>query len=342
MTAIPGNGTYSSGGEATLPNDIPTITHYIKEVLDEVFVAEAKTVGMTPDPAVLRASSQAGIFKLATIKTTGLGTYDTRLGYPTGQIATEWNEYRVEVQRGIRYVCDPAESIMGGGLVTAMNAMATATRQEFVPEVDAYRFSKIHGTINGNNAIKSTHVKSQASLANSDILGSVIDGLDVVSDSTGLDTGLTIYMNQALRNTIHKSTEYTKTKDIAGGNSFSSDITEINGNRIVWVPKQRMMTAITLKDGYTNAYSDTTTTPETVDYNQFGYAPASGAKYLNFVITAPNTCMGIMALNNPKIILAADSEKYDADQAMIRMWHDLIIPVNKQPGVYISVGGTVS
>jgi len=338
---VPGNGVYT--GEAVLPNDIATTSLYIKSILDEVFEYEAKTSGMTPDPALAQAAGQAGVFNLATIETTGLGDYDILNGYPTGSGKVSWESYQLSCDRGIRYLADQKETILGGGLATAVAFFANATREQFVPEVDAYRFSKIYEIINANNAIKSTHIDTPSpALSGDDIIGAVIDGIDVVADETGVDTGLTIYMNQDLRNTLHKSTEYTKTKDIGGGNSFDTDITRINGNNIVWVPKKRMMTKIDLLDGFTNAYSDTSTTPKTVDWNKFGYKKGSGAKYMNFVVTAPNTCMGLMAINNPKIIPAAQSEKYDADQAMIRMWHDLIIPKNKQPGVYISVGGTVS
>lgn len=334
----PGNGVYS--GAEVLPNTIPAVSEYIKTILDEVYEYEAKTSGMVPDATLVQASQNAGVFKLATMKTTGLGNYDVHKGYPTGAGEVSWEDYELQCDRGIRYLADPKESILGGGLATAVAFFANATREQFIPEIDAYRFSKIYSTINGNNAIKATHITTEASLSGDDILSSVIDGLDVVSDETGIDTGLTIYMNQNLRNTLHKSTEYDKTKDISAVGGFNTNITQINGNNIVWVPKKRMMSAITLNDGFTNAYSDTTT--KTVDYNQFGYKKASGAKYLNYVITAPNTCMGMVAINRPKIITKEQSEQYDADQAMIRMWHDLIIPKNKQPGVYISVGGSVS
>ena len=338
MTETPGNGIYS--GEGTLPNDIPTTQEYIKTIMDEVFEYEAKTNGMTPDPAIAQAAQQAGKFSLATMETTGLGNYDVLEGYPTGAGSITWEDYQLECDRGIRYLVDPKESVLGGGLATAVAFLANATREKFTPEVDAYRFSKIYSIINANTAIKTSHIKSEASLSGSDILSSVIDGIDKVADETGVDTGLTVYMNNELRNMLHKSSEYERTKDISAVGAFNSEITNINGNNIVWVPKKRMMTTITLKDGYTNAYSDTAT--KTVDWNQFGYTKGSGAKYMNFVVTTPNTCMGLMNINRPKIITKEQSERYDADQVLVRMWHDLIIPKNKQPGVYISVGGTVS
>jgi hypothetical protein len=214
-------------------------------------------------------------------------------------------------------------------------------RTKFVPEIDAYRFAKIYDTIYNNTAIRSTNIDTPSpALSGSDVISAVIDGLDVVSNATGIDDGMTIYMSSALRSLIHKSSEYTKTKDIGGGNSFDTNINTINGNNIVWVPKERMLTKIDLLDGYTNAYSDTSTTPKTVDWTKFGYKKGSGAKYMNFVIAPPNTCMGITAINAPKIIPKEQSEIFDADQAMLRLWHDLIIPKNKQPGVYISVGGS--
>ena len=329
-----GNGTTT--GDPAIKNSIPVISTYLKDVLDEIYETEAKTTGMTPDPAFVRAAAQAGKINVATIKTTGLGTYSAINGFTSGAGSVEWSEYTLAVERSIRYLADQKQTIEGGGLATATAFMSNAMREQFIPEIDAYRFSKIYSIMAASTDYASTHVKAESSaLTAAGVLDAIIDGCDTIADDTGIDDGFTIYMSSALRTILHKSSQYTKTKNIGATDGvFDTNLDTINGNQVVWVPKTRMYTAIDLKDGLTNAISNTAT--GAVDYTKFGYAPASGAKGLNFVITAPKTAMGIVASENVKIIPAEQSEKYNGDQAIYYLWHDLIIPTNKEAGVYVS------
>lgn len=329
-----GNGEYT--GKNSLPNTVGAAPEYIKSIMDELVAVEAKTNGMTPDPAIVRAAGQAGAVYLATIETTGLGNYSERAGYPIGAAKNTWAQYMLTHNRGIRYIADSMETIKSGGIDTAVAFMAEAMRSHIIPEIDATRLTGVYTAL--SSASMSTHISAEASaLTAANLISKIITGLDTVADDYGTDSGATIYLNSSLRTLLHTSSEYTKTKNIeASDRNFDTDLQEILGNKVVWVPSKRMYSGITYLDGYTNAYS---TTPTTVDWTKFGYAKdtTNSAKGLNFVITAPNTAMGVVAINNPKIIPKEESEQYDADQAMIRIWHDVIVPKNKLNGCYVSV-----
>jgi len=329
-----GNGAYT--GVNSLPNTIGSAAEYIKEIMDQLVAVEAKTSGMTPDPAIVKATGQAGSVYLATIETTGLGDYKERTGYPIGAAKNTWTQYTLTHDRGIRYIADSKETIQSGGIDTAVAFMAEAMRSHIIPEIDATRLTGVYTAL--NTASLSTHISAEANaLTAANLISKIITGLDVIADDFGTDSGATVYLNSSLRTLLHTSSEYTKTKNIGSSDrKFDTDLSEILGNKVVWVPSKRMYSGITYLDGYTNAYSTASTT---VDYTKFGYAKdtTNSAKGLNFVICAPNTAMGVTAINNPKIITKEQSEQYDADQAMIRIWHDVIVPKNKQYGCYVSV-----
>jgi len=329
-----GNGQYSAS--QALPNTVAQSAEYIKEIMDQIVAIEAKTNGMTPDPAIIKATQQAGSVYLATLETSGLGNYDDRKGYPLGAAKNTWTQYTLTHDRGIKYIADTKESIQSGGIDTAVAMMAESMRSHVIPEIDATRLTGVYTALAA--ASKSTHYSAELNaLTASNLITKIITGLDTIADDFGTDSGCTIYLSSAMRTILHTSSEYTKTKNIgAADRNFDTDLSEILGNNVVWVPKTRMYSKLTFLDGYTNAYSTASTT---VDYTKFGYAKdtSGGGVDMNFVITAPNTAMGVTAINNPKIILKENSEQYDADQAMIRIWHDVIIPKNKLDGCYVSL-----
>ena len=332
MAATPGNGVHSGD---SLPNDINAAVKYITEKMDEIIAIEAKTSGMQADPALVQATSVAGTVKLATLSTTGLGNYDKRKGYPTGSATLEWQSYNLANDRGLRLVIDRADNMQSGGLATAAATAAELIRTEVIPEIDATRMAKLYSRLNAFNSVNN-NVSAIAKPTKANIVSKLIEACDSVADATGIDEGLTIYVNGELRTAINTSSEVTLNREITGaGKDANTKTMSINGNNIVFVPSTRMNTTITLNDGFTNAYSDTTTTPPTVDKTKFGFA--GGATPIWYAVVAPRVANGLTAINNLGIIPAEESEQFDGDVIKYRIYHDLIVPDNKTPAAYMAI-----
>jgi len=328
-----GNGTYTGLGQ-NLGNDIDEVTKFITEKLDDIIVQEAKTSGMTADPAFVQATSVAGTVKLATMLTTGLGNYDKIEGYPVGGVQLSWESYQLAYDRAISATIDRRDTQTSGGLATAAAALAETMRQEVVPEIDATRMAKLYSALYAQNSANSNVVAEAAPTA-ANIVSKIIDGIDAVANVTGNEEGMTIYVNGLMRSALDKSSEVTKNWDVQnGGKDVNMAIRSIHGNRLVFVPPKRMKTTITLNNGFTNALSDDTD-KTSIDRTKYGYTP--GAKDIYFAITTPGVANAVTAINATKVIPAEVNQRYDGDTFMYRIFHDLIVPKNKCPAAYMQV-----
>lgn len=332
MAATPGNGVYSGD---SLPNSIELAIKYITEKMDEIIAIEAKTSGMQADPALVQATGVAGTVKLATLTTTGLGNYSKQKGFPTGSATLTWQSYQLAYDRGLRLVLDRADSMESGGVATAAATAAELVRTQVIPEIDACRMAKLHSRLDAFKA-QNSNVVSMAQPTKANIVTKLIEACDSVSDATGIDEGLTVYVNGDLRTAINTSSEVTLNRDITGaGTGANTRTLQINGNNIVFVPAARMKTTLTLNDGYTNAYSDTTTTPPTVDKTKFGFT--GGSTPIWYAVTAPGVANGVTSINNLGVIPAERSEQFDGDVVKYRIYHDLIVPDNKTPAAFMAI-----
>ena len=219
---------------------------------------------------------------------------------------------------------DKVDEIQSGGVATAAMAAAIEAREHVIPEVDATRISQ---TVSKVKTADSTHVvESSTALTAGNIISEIGKGLDLIFEEWGTDSGATIYLNNNLRAILRGSTEITKVRHVDGGSrTLNLETNDIDGNLIKFVPSARMKTAYTYYDGVTDGETSG------------GFAPASGAGDVNFLICAPGCAQGITIFSKSKF-LSAEMQKKDADSFMFRLYHDVLITKNRGvQGIYASV-----
>lgn len=313
--------TMSGSGVA---NNVDTIITNITSRMDEIIQKETVTASMTASQDIIDAFNRSATAKLATIKTSGLGNYNTVTGYPLGQTVLKWEDYTLKYDRGIKIDIDRKDIIQTDGLMSTAAAAASLTRLQVVPEVDATRISQ---AVAKTKAAKSTHVDEGEDLTVANIVSKIGDGIDVIFDDYGIDSGLTIYMNSALRKVLRGTTEVTRTKSV-DGSSHTIDLTtntiDVN-NQIVWVPKARMCSEYTYNDPDASGIGG-------------GIAAGVSAPYINFLITAPGCAQGVTVISDPKFIDKSVNQQKDADSLMYRIFHDVIVEKNSgAAGIYASI-----
>lgn len=334
----PANGAYTGTSQNIPGNDLAQITKFMTDKMDQIIAIEAKTNGMTADPAFVQATSTAGVVKLATMETTGLGNYDKVKGYPVGGVQLTWQEYTLENDRAISATIDRRDQQITGGLVTAAAALAETMRRQVVPEIDATRIAKLWYVLNANNSANS-NVVTEAAPTKANIISKLTDGINAVADATGIEDGMTIYVSSALRTALDTSSEVTLNRDVQNGSqNFNNAIRQFRGNNLIFVPAARMKTKIDLNDGFTSVYpDDSDIAGDELDYTKYGFKDGSGAKEIQFFITTPGVANAVTTINATKIIPAEVNQKFDGDTYMYRIFHDLIVPKNKTPAAYMQV-----
>lgn len=329
----PGNGTYSGLGQ-NLGNDVTSVIQMITDNMDQIIKQEAKTNAMQANSQFVEKLGNAGQVKLATLTTTGLGNYDKIRGYPMGQATLTWEAYTLEYDRALKVVIDRRDQQATAGLLTAAATFAELTRSEVVPELDATRMARLYGRLNALKDQSDPNVVAGAKPTKANAVTGLIEALNRVESITGQDTGLNVYVNYDLKSIFDLSEEVQKVRSVDAASGLVIQNTTINGHNLIYVPKDRMKTTITLNDGYTNALADNTNLAS-VDESKYGYT--GGGKSIWYAIVPQGVANAVTVINQPKYITAEQSEQFDADSIAYRIYHDLIVPKNKAPAAYMAV-----
>lgn len=297
-------------------NDIGKITQYITDAMDKIFVHDLKTAGMRADPKMVENGRNAKTILLATPKTTGAGNYSVTKGWVQSKSSLEWMPYTLRYDRGASFLVDSLETSQSGGLASIGLVGGEFIRQQMVPEIDATRIATTAGI-----AADAGFKTESETLQKGTILSKITDALDGIYDRTGIDTGVTIYLNNKLKGVLEGSTEYQRVKSIDSvGRNLDQYVESINGNPVVFVPSHRMFSKILLHSGE----------------NDDGGFDNAGSE-INFLLAAPDTAQGVISYNNVVALPKGSHTEGDGDFYAYRIYHDCICPANKTIGLYVSL-----
>lgn len=316
-------GNYSNN--VAQANTLALRTVMLTDLLDEKIYKSTVTSAMTPNEVMVRATNEANKFQIATADTDGLGTYSKQKGYPMGATSLSWKEYTLRYDRSRAFMLDNVDIMQTGGLASAAYMMGEFAKLHVVPEVDSLRLSGCFERAS-SAADKYSNVVYSKALTKANILSELRDAFDNILQNTHIEQGLTAYVDAQYRSALYGSTEYQHVRQISGGTANISNVTDtIDGNQIVWVPSSYMKTKFDLNDGVTDGQTSG------------GIKANAKAQSMNFVVTAPDTAYGIVSARSEKYIPKENNVLGDADFMALRIYHDVIVPEQKIPGIFVSI-----
>lgn len=297
-------------------NAFEDVALYLTQMMDQKFSIESKTSMWTPDPELVQGFQNAKTGKIATITTTGLGNYSDK-GYPFGKAGTTFQDYVLRYDRAVSYPLHNVDLMQAGNIPTAARVLSVCTTEQIVPEVDACRIAAVveRAQTDATNRVEAAYTPDKGT-----ILSKIMEGLDVIGNDTGIDSGINILMNRKYAAMLKGSTEFNKTKNIESSAAvINNKVADINDNPVTYVPSARMWSKIDVKDG---------SNPDSAS----GFEPNDSAVEVVALLTAPGTAMGIVAHQITDIF--PRSERIDGSIINFHAYHDCIVPKNKIPGVY--------
>ena len=122
-------------------NTLATATLF-QQTLDLVAQQEALTGWMEANAGQVRYSGGAEV-KIPKIALQGLGAYDRDNGYQQGAINLSYETRTMTQDRGRKFQLDPMDVDETNFVATASTVMGEFQRMWVVPEIDAYRLSKL-------------------------------------------------------------------------------------------------------------------------------------------------------------------------------------------------------
>nr|DAH37251.1 MAG TPA: Major capsid protein [Caudoviricetes sp.] len=274
-------------------------------VIDDIYKAQSITQGM--DAATKVDFTGVNEVKVLKVGTTGLGDYSRTTGYPKGDITASWETLTLTEERGKELSIDRMDDEETLGMVFG-TVTGNFMRDHVIPELDAYRFAKYAS----KTGISTT---TGAVLTKDSILGAIDEAVRQMDEDEVPEEGRILYVNSDLKPILNSAL----TRQWGSDGTVSTTLSGYNGMRIVYVPKSRFYTGITLNDGTSS----------------WGYAKASDAVSINFMLIYPQAILQVTKFALPKIFTPDENQDKDMWKFQFRLYHDAFVYDNKAKGIYL-------
>lgn len=296
-----------------MANTIALTTKFIP-LLDLVYKQTAKTSILEAPSALVQQTADANVIKIAKFALQGLGNYSKTNGFPAGDITLSWETHTFSNDRGRRFGIDRMDNMESFELTSA-NLVGEFLRTLVIPEVDAYRFSKIAAGASASTTA------TAADLTTASATKAAIDAGIVKLQELEVDTsGCVLFITPTLASLLEGSITRTV---MNGDGNVQTIIENYNGLQIVRVPQTRFYAGVTLYDGTTGGQ----------EAGGYVKTPTTG-RNINFLIVNKQASLNITKLNVGKLITPDQNQNKDQWQFDFRMYHETFVPDNKTIGIY--------
>lgn len=302
-------------------NTLAAATIFMQQ-LDQIAVQDAVTGWMDANSGQVQYNGGKEV-KIPKMTVQGLGTYDRDTGYVQGGVTLTYETREMTQDRGRKFQLDPMDINESNFIPTAAAVMAEFQRTYVIPEIDAYRISKIASeTITANKAgmIEYGYTPGAASTS---ALRKIKEGIKAIRSLYNGPLVCHATPDFIMELELELAGKITAVTFSQGG--INTSVPAVDGVPVISTPSNRMYTAITLNDGKTSSQEGG------------GYAKGSKAKDINFFICPRTTPIAVTKQDVMRIFDPLTNQKLNAWQIDYRRFHDLWVLDNKLDLIYLNI-----
>lgn len=303
-------------------NTLATATLF-QNTLDRVAIQDATTGWMDANAGQVKYHGGAEV-KIPKMSVQGMGDYDREEGYVQGGVTLTYETRTMTQDRGRKFQLDPMDVDENNFVTTAAAVMGEFQRMYVIPEIDAYRLSKI-----GTEAITAKVAGMVAygytpGATGTSALRKVKEGIKAVREN-GYNGPLVIHATPdfILELELELAGKITAMTFSKGG--INTTVPSVDGVPIISTPSNRMYTAITIYDGKTSGQKEG------------GYAKGTSALNMNFIVLPRTTPLAITKQDIMRIFDPTINQQLNAWQMDYRRFHDIWVLDNKLNSIYLSI-----
>lgn len=256
--------------------------------------------------------------KVPKITMDGLGNYSRANGYDRGAVTMTYETLNMTQDRAKQFMLDSQDVDESNFAVTAANVLGEFQKDYVVPEIDAYRISKL-----GTAALSvGTNVTYGYTPAAATILANMKTAIAQVKKAGFLNVPLVMHASIDAVNALEIALGQgnIRSESFAAG-GFNTTVEMLDGVRIIPTSDNRLYTAITMK---TTAQGG-------------GYAKGASALDINFIVMPQEAPIAVNKQDDMKIFEPAVVQDADAWLIDYRRYHDLWVFDNKAKGIAMNV-----
>ncbi|HGL3832018.1 TPA: hypothetical protein ACKE0J_003805 [Clostridioides difficile] len=259
--------------------------------------------------------------KIGKLSTDGLGDYSrgSANAYVGGDVKFEYETKTMTQDRGRKFTLDAMDVDETNFLVTATTVMGEFQRLKVIPEIDAYRLSRlatiaisIEGDIN---------VEYGYTVNSSTIINKIKTGIKIIREN-GYNGPLVCHLTYDSMFAIEEKVLEKLTAVTFAQGGIQTQVPSIDGCPLIKTPQNRMYSSILLNDG--------TTSGQTAG----GYLKGTKALDTNFIIAPVDVPLAITKQDKMRIFDPETNQTANAWSMDYRRYHDLWVTDNKANSVY--------
>lgn len=301
-------------------NTLATATLFQK-TLDLVAQQEALTGWMETNAGQVKYSGGAEV-KIPKIALQGMADYDRDSGYVQGSVTLEYETRTMTQDRGRKFQLDAMDVDETNFVATASTVMGEFQRMHVVPEIDAYRLSKLASDVitkNTTNMIEYGYTPAEAT-----VLRKIKTGIKKIRDA-GYNGDLVIHATADVMLELEMLlASKMQTANITQG-GVNITVPAIDKAAIIETPQNRMYTAITMYDGTTSGQT------------KGGYVKGTKGLDINFMILPRTAPIAISKQDIMRIFDPNTNQKANAWAMDYRRFHDLWVKDNMLSLIYLNI-----
>ena len=325
-----------------MANAIELITKYSDKAWDKVYKARSITSILEGENTQLKFVG-ARTVKIAKVETSGLSDYERAnkpvagsfggdghetglsagvgYGYQQGDVNVKWEEFTLAMDRGVQLRIALFDDEESAGI--AVGAATTETmRVRVIPEIDAYRFSKIakyamDANLTGHVIRKNVAASTTAGVVTeADPVGLLNAAFEALANSEVPEEDQVIFCSTDFMTKLRNSAAIVKTlrqSEYSGKVSFT--IENYEGREIAVVPPSRFKTLFKALQG--------------------GYGWENGSLPINFIVCSKEAVIPVVKYEKQRVFGPEVVQDFDGYKVNVRVYHDLFVMDNKIPGIVV-------
>lgn len=298
-----------------MPNAI-TLAQQFVPLLDETYQLASLTADLDGNADLVRQGANANELIIPMLSMQGLGDYSRNEGYVKGDVTLTNETVKCNFDRGRMFNVDTMDNLETAGIAFGQLA-GEFIRTKVAPEEDAFRFAQYAGKTGISK------VAAGASLADgAAVIAALRAAITKMDEDEVPANERYLYITPLLLGYV-QDMDTTKSREVL--TRFA---------KVVDVPQSRFYTAIAQKSGkiITTGQGDGAST---VDETAGGYAKATGAKDINFMVIHKPAVIQFQKHVAPKFISPDQNQTADAWKYGYRNVGIADAYENKVAGIYL-------
>lgn len=300
-----------------MANTIETAKLFQKN-LDKAMVQQSVTGWMETNAGQVIYNGGAEV-KIPKLAMDGLGDYDRSNGFVGGDITFSYETKTMAYDRGRKFDIDAMYVDETGFALTASNIMGEFQRTKVVPEIDAIRISKL-----AQVAITADNVKYSFTPSKTNSVDEFKDAIAKVRDN-GFDGMLACHLSYDFKAQLEKALMGQISPVVVKVGGVDTTFNAFDNVVLIPTTSDKLYTKFDLLDGKTSGKT------------AGGFAKATGALTINFILIAMETPIAISKTDNIRIFDPQTNQSANAWAIDYRKFHDIWVLDNKTKGIYLNV-----